>query len=509
MTSSFTPRIDEIVEVSQRLDRRAAVSIIREDLERGPHFGIFWQDVAQLAGQFGEQNLAIEAAKRFAATPPQDMDNVMYHASILVRFGFVDEAVAVMGTLPASSRNHPAVLHLRAVCATQVGDFDRAIEYIEKALAISPAPVQWLALSVAKKFKKGDPDIARMEAILPRIGRAPPEIKGQMLYALGKAYDDAGDIEMATKAYMSGAASMRQAGGPPRLEGWERYAKQLIAGYTKENLARLKPSGATDDRVIFVTGFPRSGTTLAEQILVSHSQVVGGAELNRIPIALMPAGNLKLGGGDGLAPEDISTTYPFNGDFNFEDALAYQTRSASSDPWGDIGRDFLGMITQRFGPTGKAIDKTVTIGQFVGLILHSLPNSKIVWMRRRPEDNALSVFRLYSQPGTIPWSYSLTDIAKFFKVEDRLYEHWAKIFPDRILTVPYEELVSSPETWIPKILHHVGLDEEPQVFEPHKAKRAISTASVAQVRAPISTSRIGAAEAYGTFMDEFRKAYYS
>jgi len=82
------------------------------------------------------------------------------------------------------------------------------------------------------------------------------------------------------------------------------------------------------------------------------------------------------------------------------------------------------------------------------------------------------------------------------------------MFPDRIMTMPYESLVSDPQTWIRRLLAFVGLPEEPQVFEPHKSKRAVTTASMAQVRAPISTARIGSADAYKVFTDEFRRAYY-
>ncbi len=82
------------------------------------------------------------------------------------------------------------------------------------------------------------------------------------------------------------------------------------------------------------------------------------------------------------------------------------------------------------------------------------------------------------------------------------------MYPDRILTVPYEKLVANPKVWIEKILLHVGLDMEEQVFEPHKAARSVMTASVAQVRQPISTARIGSAEAYKVFTEEFRRAYY-
>ena len=301
---------------------------------------------------------------------------------------------------------------------------------------------------------------------------------------------------------------MRHAGGVPALGMWDTFSRQMVAGYTKDNIEQLKPSNADGGRMLFVTGFPRSGTTLVEQILTSHSEVRDGAEMNLASVALMPAGNMRFGDASRLGDEPQPVTYPFCGDFTFGDALAYQERSPSLDPWGDIGRDYLHMAEQRFGPDGRAVDKTVIIGQFIGLLLHSLPNAKVVWLQRRPEDCALSNFRMYSALGTIPWTYSATDIAEFFRAEDRLYQHWIKIFPDRIMTVPYEELVSDPQDWIRRILTFTGLPEEPQVFEPHKSKRAVTTASVAQVRAPISTSRIGSAEAYKEFTEEFRRAYY-
>ena len=435
------------------------------------------------------------------------MDHLFYYALVLQRNGQLEEALQQMDRIPAAQQNHPAILHFRAMTATQQGNFAKAEVLLRQALAISPAPVQWLALSVAKKFKAGDSDIAHMEAIMPRVSNAPPAIKAQLLYALGKAYDDAKETDKAVRAYASGAALMRQAGGAPDGRAWNAFISYLLSQYSADNLARLKPSGADGHRMLFVTGFPRSGTTLVEQILTSHSSVSGGAELNLVPVALTPVGDPEF---------DASRAYSLNqarsetasGNFGFEDAMAYQSRSISDDPWGDIGRDYLHMADERFGSEGRAVDKTLNLGSFMGLLLHSLPNAKVFWLRRRPEDCALSNYRLYSQLGTLPWTYSATDIAEFFKAEDRLYAHWTQMFPDRIMTVPYEELVSDPQTWIRKILAHAGLPEEPQVFEPHKSKRAVTTASMAQVRAPISTSRIGAAEAYKDFTEEFRRAYY-
>jgi hypothetical protein len=140
--------------------------------------------------------------------------------------------------------------------------------------------------------------------------------------------------------------------------------------------------------------------------------------------------------------------------------------------------------------------------------MQALPSAKVIWMRRKPEDTALSCYRSFFS-SAIPWSWSLTDTSHYFRVEDRLYTHWSALFPDRILTVPYEELVREPKVWIPKILAHAVLDDEPQVYDFHETKRSVRTASVQQVRGPISTARIGSARAYERHLAPFLNAYYA
>ncbi|MGN6423000.1 MAG: tetratricopeptide repeat-containing sulfotransferase family protein [Asticcacaulis sp.] len=505
---NFRPRFEQIIAARSALDRRGAARLMREDLEVGPSSGDYWRDMGQFASQLGESGLALEAAKRFAATAPQDMDYVFYYALTLSRYGKHELALAQMDSLPADAQNHPAVLHFRAMAATQMGEFEKAEQLVRRALAISPAPVQWLALSVAKKFKEFDSDILAMEAILPRVHNAPPAVKAQLLYSLGKAYDDAKQLDKAEAYYAEGAALMRAAAPPPDMKEWHELVDGLLGGFSAKNLSELKPSGANGRRMLFVTGFPRSGTTLVEQILTSHSEVCAGAELNEIPVALIPAGDPEDGEEQILSTDAGGRRNRLTGQYGIEQALAYEARSISSDPWGDIGRDYLHMVEERFGPEGYAVDKTLNLGSFMGLTLHMLPNAKVFWLRRRPEDCALSNYRLYSQLGTLPWTYSAKDIAEFFKSEDKLYQHWSQMYPDRIFTVPYEGLVSEPEIWIRRMLDFAGLKEEQQVFEPHKSTRAVSTASMAQVRSPITKARIGAAESYKTFVEEFRRAYY-
>lgn len=303
----------------------------------------------------------------------------------------------------------------------------------------------------------------------------------QLIYALGKAYDDVGDHDRAFGWYAQGAPLMR---ARDRFDAAADTAltQERIRDYSRENLARLTPSGCGSRRVMFVTGLPRSGTTLVEQILTSHSQVTEGAEVNLMSQALLPAARGSLA-----------------------DALAYQARSAGPDPWGDVGCDYLDMIGQRFGSDGLVVDKTLNHSRLMGLLLHALPQARLVWVRRKPDDVALSCYRTFF---TVPWSWSFADIAAYFRNDDQLHAHWSQVFGDRILTVPYEELVRDPANWIPKILTHVGLTQEPACFTPDQQARTVMTASIAQVRAPISADRIGSAQAYHDRLKPFRDAYY-
>jgi hypothetical protein len=336
-----------------------------------------------------------------------------------------------------------------------------------------------------KNFEQGDDDIRVMSRLKPLMAKAEPDHYARFLYGLAKAHHDVGDYDLAWQVYCEGAALRRASETYDKIREIE-FADLLIRDFTRSAIGSLKPSGAGESRAIFVNGFPRSGTTLVEQIFAAHSMVSDGGEVNLLRAALIPAG-----------------------DCSFAGALKLQSGSGcTNDPWGDIARDYERMLSERFPESrGRIVDKTLNHTPLMGLLLHALPDARVVWLRRRPEDCALSCFRsFFTQP--MPWSWSLADIATHFRIEDRLYAHWCGEFGDRILTVPYEELVSSPEEWIPRILDHAGLPFETQTLAPHMQKRTVRTASVAQVRKPISSARIGAAKAYDRQMDEFRKIYY-
>lgn len=484
MEQASASRVLSAIESLKRGERRQAQRLLEDELRDGPPTGERWRSISRLATEIGEIDTAIEASRRHSRTEPITLERLLGHWGVLAALGRTEEALAEAERLPPSVAGQPIVLHFRGTIAGQLGDFSAAEDFYRRALALTPyLPQTWFALAMIKRFEPGDADIAAMERIEPSLGQVDPEVRARFYYGLAKAWHDCGEHDRAFELYSKGAALRRQA-EKFDAAAVEAFADSLVRDFTPHAMASLKPSGFTDNRVIFVNGLPRSGTTLVEQILASHSQVGDGGELNLAKAALIPTVGRNWAG-----------------------ALAYEQRSESADPWGEIAQDYHRMIAMRFPDAGGLIvDKTLTQSHIMGLLLHAIPQAKVLWLRRNPQDVALSCFRSFFT-SALPWSWSFADIGRFFRVEDRLYRHWAELFPDRILTVPYEELVQDPDTWIPRILSHAGLEMEPQVMAFHETKRSVRTASVQQVRAPISTDRIGLSGPYAKYMDAFFAEY--
>ena len=465
-------------------DRRGAARLIAEELRQGAPTGQRWGSIHKLAQRIGEIDMALDASMRHAMTDPITIGALIQHCDNLTQMGRAEEAVALLDRVPAQAQDHPEILHFRGNQASQTGDFDTAQALLRRSLAGQPnSPQTWMALLMASGEKLGDEDLAKLRKAGDSLGTMEPRSKAAYYYALGRALVDRGEVAEGFAVYEKGAAIRRE------LEPYDRAAQEahvahILAEFTPEAMAKLTPSRFTGQRALFVNGLPRSGTTMTESILVAHSKVVDGSEVALVKPALLPVKGLTM-----------------------EGALAYQQRSRSDDPWGDIARDYHHMLAMRFRKPGLVVDKTLSQSMFMGLLLQAMPDARVLWLRRRPDDVALSAYRSFFS-STITWAWSMEDIAHQMMLEDKLHAHWQALYPRNILTVPYEELVSAPAEWIPRMLAHCGLAVEPQVFDFHKAKRRVRTASIKQVRAPISTDAIGKADRFAEQLEPFRKAYY-
>lgn len=481
MSDPSKPFFTQALDALKSGDRRGAAALLWRQFREGNTSAKNLPSVAQLAANIGEFDLAIEAARQ--AVVPGSLETLLAYWAMLGIYGRTEEALADIARQPEAVLEHPSVLHCRGTAATQLGRFDEAQELFRRALARAPdlAP-SWLSLAMLKKFVSGDPDIAAMERLEQQLGQS-PEMHAILCYALGKAHDDCGEADRAFALFERGAA-LRRANTQFDTARFTASAQAIAREFTAQSLDRLKPSTFEGQRALFVTGLPRSGTTLVEQILLGHSAIADGEEVNLFWAAMAPTR------GVGLA-----------------NARAYEQRSVSSDPWGDIARDYAHLMDQRFRTAELVVDKSLGQSLFIGVMLHAMPHARIAWLRRSPEDVALSCFSTYFSRG-LPWTWSLGDIAEYMRAEDALFAHWRDLFPDRVLPVPYEDFVQSPAQWAERLQRHFGLEVEPGIENVSKADRAIGSASVNQARQSISTARIGRSAAYARHLKPFRERYY-
>ncbi|MEN3972328.1 sulfotransferase [Sphingomicrobium sp. XHP0235] len=477
------PLLVQAIDALQAGDRDSALALFAQELREGPETGDRWRSVAMVARKIGETRLAIEAARRFAATQPQTLQRILFYWDMLATLGREDEVEREAKHLSPATRNQASIQHLLGTIAAGRGDNRAAEEHFRAAIAAPGfAPTSWFALSMIKSFGPDDPDISAMEKDLAAARDLPDDAAARYRYALGKAYLDSGEVDRAMKHYRAGASIRRRSETYDRA-AIERQVDTIISDFDAAALSSLMPSRYEGSRALFVNGVPRSGSTLVEQILTSHSAVEDGGEISLIDAALLPLGGPRI---------DL--------------ARSYEQRAGSSDPWGTLAAKYEQLLEQRFGADGLIVDKTLLQSNNTGLLLHMLPDARMVWMKRNPRDAAWSTYRNYFT-GALPFSWDLGDIGHFYRMQDRLHEHWTALFPDRIRTLQYEELVKQPETHIRDLAAFYGLGFEDAMLHPHRTERSVRTASVSQVRAPIHERAVRQSSDIDAYLEAFDAVY--
>jgi tetratricopeptide (TPR) repeat protein len=471
----------------QNRDRDRAVEIMAHLSRFNAPIGDSWETIARLAAFAGETTLALGAQQRFIAENPNDARRHWELCVMMLTFGRTKDAIELSRQLIARAPKVHAFHQLLGNAYAQAGEAKFAMEALRNGLAIDPQVAEsWLSYAHVKTFALGDPDIAEMQRIAEAMPAEPKAAAGTMYYALGKALDDAGDADAAFTAFETGARLLSEESSYNRAAA-EALVTDVRSGWTSGLIQSLTQSTETTADITFVLGLPRSGTTLAEQIFVSHTAYAEGAETS-------------LFGKAALA---------------FPDLRAETVRAVAGEPrwngdiWSRIARSYVHLMRDRFGtPTGRFVDKTLTNVNFVGMIAQALPNAKFIWLRREPAAAAWSCFRTCFG-GPVDWSWSLANIGHYFRLNDRLFEHWTALLPDRILPVRYEDLVQAPGTHIPRMLAFTGVADEPQTRDFHAAERGVRTASISQVREPLYTSGLSSWRRYEARMQPFFDAYHT
>jgi tetratricopeptide (TPR) repeat protein len=464
----------------QRHERSTIVDIVRRLVALRAPMGDQWQGLADIALQNGELTLAREAIDLFVEARHGDALAQFRKIGVLEQCGATAEAHALLRRLPDAAPDPVTNAYSRGVAAIFDGDLGEARSQLECAVQLRPQlGAAWIALATAFDLSRDTELADRIVGAEREMASAAPQDRAAYAYALGKVHADLGNHERAFSAFLRGAREM-QALVPYNLEADRRNAADSVREYSREGIAALAARQSEETgRTIFVTGLPRSGTSLVEQALTAHSAVGDGGEINRLLLLVR-----EMGGHLWTAVSRYA-----------------ETRGPA-----EAARLFGHWIDERFPGPGRVVDKSLTTTRVLGLAAALLPESPLVWLKRDPLDCAWSCFRTFFQ-GSHPWSHDLADIAAHFRIEDRLLEQWQDLLGERLLVVPYEALATSPEPWLRRILAHCGLEEEPQVFAPHENVRVVQTASLMQVRRPINRGSIGSAEPYREFLAPFIESY--
>jgi tetratricopeptide (TPR) repeat protein len=408
----------------------------------------------------------VEAVAELEKLLQLDPGNRVYrttHATACVGLGEHERALGLYKELlvdaPRAADLHLSVAHSHKALGRQ----QEAIDAYRAAAAVRPnyGDAYW-SLANLKTYRFDDDEISRMRAEESAAATARVD-RYHLCFALGKAFEDRGEFAESYRYYELGN-TLKKSESRYRPEPIERNTRLQKAVCTREFFAARRDVGAPDPAPIFVVGLPRSGSTLLEQILASHSKVEGTMELADIPRMV-----LDLQGRD---PDSENPRYPrMLEELKPEDFLR-------------LGRKYLS--DTRIYRSGKPyfIDKMPNNFRHLGLIHLILPNAKIIDARRNAMACCFSNFKQLFASGQ-EFTYSLEDIGRYYRTYVELMAHWDSVLPGRVLRVEHEDVVEDLEANVRRILDFCGLEFEPQCVEFYKTERSIRTASSEQVRRPI------------------------
>jgi hypothetical protein len=334
------------------------------------------------------------------------------------------------------------------------------------------------SLANLKTYRFDDDTVAEMER---RVGGEGLTVQSEVnfRFALGKAYEDRHEFDRAWHYYSTGNSRQRaEVAYDPVLT--EATNSRLVKVFTAEFLSSRPHVGHPDPAPIFIMGLPRSGSTLLEQILASHSQVEGTSEL---PYLGRVATWLNRNRADGI---------------NYPEAV----RELKPENFAALGQDYLAYAQMhRRSGAPRFIDKMPNNFPNIGFLALILPNARIVDARRHPLDACLSCYRQLFAKGQ-NFTYDLTEIGEYYLQYQRMMDHWAAVLPGRVLTVQYEEVVSDFEPQVRRLLDFCGLGWEDACLRFYESDRPVRTPSAEQVRQPIYDRSIGHWRNYAQHLDE-------
>jgi tetratricopeptide (TPR) repeat protein len=470
---------------AEREDYVESERLYRLSLEAAPGYSRARFDLARTLHLQQKAQPMLPLLERLLRLEPASLPYRSLQASALGLLGQNEGARKILEALIREFPNNEA-LYIHYGNALRTGGFAaEAIAAYRKGAEIRPSYGEaWFCLANLKtfRFEAAEMRTMREQAELPDLG---DEDRLQLDFALGKALEDAGEYGASFQHYERGNALRRRA-VLYEADVNTRFVESLKKMYSADFFAARDGSGCQALDPIFIVGLPRSGSTLLEQILASHSQVEGTRELPDIQ-----GFALELG----IRESRLESPQ-----------FARVVEALTRDELHALGQRYLDQTRHsRIGGRPYFIDKTPSNFFHVGLIHLILPNARIIDARRSALACCFSNFKQHFQAG-VWFSYSLDDIGRFYRSYVQLMTHYDSVLPGRVHRVHYERLVSDLPGEVRKLLEYCGLPFEEQCLRFHETQRVVQTASSEQVRRPLFAEGVDQWRNFEPWLGELKRA---
>jgi tetratricopeptide (TPR) repeat protein len=439
--------------------------LLERCLELAPEFHLARHNYAVTLVRQQKLEAAYAEVQKLLAMEPDNPNVLVLKGTILVRMGNHAEALEIYECVLKNYPNQARAQMNYGHTLKTVGRLDDSIAAYRKCVELSPGVGEaYWSLANLKTFRFSDADIEQMRSQVTSEG-GDPEDQAHIAFALGKALEDRGEYDESFRYYKRGNAIRRvnhRHNAKINVFNMARQIKTLDAAFFESR----KGVGCPAPDPIFIVGLPRAGSTLLEQILASHSQVEGTAELTDIITISRGLGGKSRRNPAGKYPEILAELPP--------------------ERFRELGESYLETTRIQRGDKPFFIDKMPNNFQHIGLIHLILPNAKIIDARRHPMACCFSGYKqLFARGQT--FTYSLEDIGRYYRDYVILMDHWDRVLPGRVLRVHYEDMVADTENQVRRLLDYCGLAFEEECLRFYETRRAIRTPSAEQVRQPIYT----------------------
>ena len=397
--------------------------------------------------------------------------NILNNLGILKQINSPEEAISLYKKILSINKNVFEVRYNLSLCYVSLGKFFDAKVELKKILEIKPNFTSAdRMLSLITKYSKNDDHFITMNHKLNNVSLDDKQLS-ELYFGIGKYYEDIKDYRNAYRNYLKGNKINKT------IYKYDIKIHQNHFSLIKKfDYNKLTINSKVPRKIIFIVGMPRSGTSLVESIISSHSVVFGGGELiylNKI----------------------ISENFFKNSNLNKENISKLITKSAES--YTD-SISFLNKTQNIF------TDKNLLNFRNIGFIKYIFPNAKIINCQRNPVDTCWSSFKHYFESGLL-FTNDLDDLGKFYNLYEDLMSFWHQKFPNLIYDLDYEKLINQPKKEISKLLKYCNLSQDKKCFEHQKNVNNIRTSSFRQARMGIYKSAVGSSKPFNVYIKTIYK----